>query len=98
MGATKKMGKRSRKKPSVTGKNFFLGARPITLATKICGKKIPAQPIKGMRPINRGLSVKWLTNNGRMIVEEKKLIPNHQLAPSRAFTMKFQRKFRSICC
>ena len=85
------MGTRSRKKPRVTGKNFFRGARSTALATKSCGKRLPAVARKGIKPIKSGLSVKWLTYKGRMIVEEIKLNPNQKLAPSKVLTRKFQR-------
>ncbi len=41
------------------------GARSTALATKSCGRKIPPQPRKAIRPIARGLAVKWLTNKGQ---------------------------------
>jgi hypothetical protein len=95
-GASSIIGSRSRKKPRVTGKNFFRGARSTQLATNNCGRRKPAEKRNGIRPIRIGLVVKWLTNRGRITVDEIKLIPNQKLAPSSELTRKFQRKFRSI--
>lgn len=47
--------------------------------------------LKGIKPITGGLSVKWLTNKGRMTVDEIKLMAGQKVAPSSALTRKFQR-------
>ena len=75
----------------LTGKNFLSGARSTALATKSCGISTPPVARKGISPIRIGLEVKWLTNRGRMMVLDIKLIPNQKLAPSSELTRKFQR-------
>jgi hypothetical protein len=84
-----KIGSLSRYKPHPTTISFILLRLSVILAENNCGKNQPAAVMTLIIPIGSKEEVNLLIKSGRIVVEEMKLLPIQNDAPSSKFTVKF---------